>query len=281
MAKEIYKSGNYIVTVDADDNSRLFPIGKTVYDEYNSVFRLTEGLIEDDQLVISYADSTNWVDDSASAYTEATLRTFLRENTGFRPASGGSGAAPVGATLMKTNKSISVRTGDDGDLQEGRATDFFTLASNNPFGTTERFTSELGSQTYTNNIVIDWSTYNGSTVLGYINQAQSATTWANAIDNSLAYSVGSYTSGWRLPNISEIYNLYDFGNSNGLNSYFLYRPPVFNLGVNIFWSSTIGRLTNQTYIGKSQYGEISYTGLTGSNSYFPCRNFTVSGTILT
>ena len=189
--------------------------------------------------------------------------------------------ASVGATLMKTNKSISVRTGDDGDLQEGRATDFFTLASNNPFGTTERFTSELGSQTYTNNIVIDWSTYNGSTVLGYINQAQSATTWANAIDNSLAYSVGSYTSGWRLPNISEIYNLYDFGNSNGLNSYFLYRPPVFNLGVNIFWSSTIGRLTNQTYIGKSQYGEISYTGLTGSNSYFPCRNFTVSGTILT
>ena len=281
MAKEIYKSGNYIVTVDADNNSRLFPIGKTVYDEYNSVFRLTEGLIEDDQLVISYADSTNWVDDSASAYTEATLRTFLRENTGFRPASGGSGAAPVGATLMKTNKSISVRTGDDGDLQEGRATDFFTLASENPFNTLERFTDELGGQTYTNNIVIDWSTYNGSNVLGYINQAQSATTWANAIDNSLAYSVGSYTSGWRLPNISEIYNLYDFGNSNGLNSYFLYRPPVFNLGVNIFWSSTIGRLTNQTYIGKSQYGEISYTGLTSSNSYFPCRNFTVNGTTLT
>ena len=107
MAKEIYKSGNYIVTVDADDNSRLFPIGKTVYDEYNSVFRLTEGLIEDDQLVISYADSTNWVDDSASAYTEATLRTFLRENTGFRPASGGSGAAPVGATIMKTGQTVS------------------------------------------------------------------------------------------------------------------------------------------------------------------------------
>lgn len=98
MAKEIYKSGNYIVTVDADNNSRLFPIGKTVYDEYNSVFRLTEGLIEDDQLVISYADSTNWVDDSASAYTEATLRTFLRDNTGFSPASGGSGAAWGGIT---------------------------------------------------------------------------------------------------------------------------------------------------------------------------------------
>ncbi len=117
MAKEIYKSGNYIVTVDADDNSRLFPIGKTVYDEYNSVFRLTEGLIEDDQLIISYADSTNWVDDSAVAYTEATLRTFLRENTGFRPASGGSGAAPIGADLMKTNQTVSYRTGDDGDLE--------------------------------------------------------------------------------------------------------------------------------------------------------------------
>tara|TARA_R110000737_G_scaffold346888_1_gene377326 strand:+ start:30 stop:659 length:630 start_codon:yes stop_codon:yes gene_type:complete len=195
--------------------------------------------------------------------------------------SGGSGAAPIGATIMKTNKSISARTGDDGDLQEGRATDFFTLASNNPFGTTERFTSELGSQTYTNNIVIDWSTYNGSIVLGYINQAQTATTWANAIDNSLAYSVGSYTSGWRLPNITEIYNLYDFGNSNGLNSYYLYRPPVFNLGVDKFWSSTIGRFTSQAYIGKSQFGEILYTGITSSNSYFPCRTFTVTGTTLT
>jgi len=44
MAKEIYKSGNYIITVDADNKSRLFPIGKTVYDEHNSVLELLREL---------------------------------------------------------------------------------------------------------------------------------------------------------------------------------------------------------------------------------------------
>ena len=52
-------------------------------------------------------------------------------------------AAPAGATLMKTGQTTSYRTGDDGDLEAGRATDFFTLASNNPFGNTNRFTDEL------------------------------------------------------------------------------------------------------------------------------------------
>jgi hypothetical protein len=71
------------------------------------------------------------------------------------------------AKLMKTGQTTSYRTGDDGDLEVGRNVDFFTLAENNPFGTTDRFTDELGGSTYTNNIVIDWSTYDGSTVLGW------------------------------------------------------------------------------------------------------------------
>jgi hypothetical protein len=194
---------------------------------------------------------------------------------------GGGGGGSVGATLMKTNKSLSARTGDDGDLQKGRAVDTLTLASNNPFGNTNRFTDELGGTTYSNNIVIDWSTYNGTTVLGYVNQDQTSVVWTDAIDNSLAYSVGTYTSGWRLPNINEIWNLYDFGNLNGFNSYLLYRPPLFNLGQSDYWSSTIGRFTNQVYIAKQNFGEISITGLTSTKAYFPVRDFTVSGTTLT
>ena len=284
MSKIMYKSGNYVVVTDSKNVQRVFPISKTVYDETAGNFLISEGQVEREQLLIPVSDAVNWVDNDGTNYTIETFRDFLRTNTGCIPSAGGGGgggSTSIGATLMKTNQLVSYTAKDDGDIQAGREPDFFTLASANPFNTLERFTDELGGQTYTNNIVIDWSTYNGTDVLGYINQTQSATTWANAIDNSLAYSVGSYISGWRLPNISEIYNLYDFGNSNGLNSYFLYRPPVFNLGVNIFWSSTIGRLTNQTYIGKSQYGEISYTGITSSNSYFPCRNFTVNGTTLT
>jgi hypothetical protein len=118
------------------------------------------------------------------------------------------GGAPVGATLMKTGQTTSYRTGDDGDLQIGRATDFFTLASNNPFGKLDRFTDELGGQTYTNDIVIDWSTYDGSTVLGYYRISNGVNiNWNDAIDNSLLVSIGTFTTGWRLPNIKELYNL--------------------------------------------------------------------------
>ena len=283
MATEIYKSGNYIVTVDADDNSRLFPIGKTVYDEYNSVFRLTEGLIEDDQLVISYADSTNWVDDSAVSYTEATLRTFLRENTGFRPASGGSGAASVGADLMKTNQTVSYRTGDDVDLEKGRATDFLTLSSANPFGTTERFTDELGGQTYTNQIIIDWSTYNGTEVLGYSDSAFSGNTWDDAIDNALATSIGSYTSGWRLPNINELWSLMNMGvtGNKGLN-YYPWTELTWAYQLSIYWSSTTTAYASTQAVALKNFTiEIDNKTKTTVYNWIPVRNFTVSGTTLT
>ena len=79
----------------------------------------------------------------------------------------GAAVAPVGATLMKTGQTTSYRTGDDGDIEAGRATSFSVLSANNPFGNTNRFTDELGGTTYANNIVIDWSTYNGTTVLGW------------------------------------------------------------------------------------------------------------------
>ena len=280
MAKEIYKSGNYIVTVDADDNSRLFPIGKTVYDEYNSVFRLTEGLIEDDQLIISYADSTNWVDDSAVAYTEATLRTFLRENTGFRPASGGSGAAPVGATIMKTGQTVSYNSKDDGDIEAGRATDFLTLASANPFGTNSRFTDELGTQTYTNKIVIDWSTYNGTDVLGYTDLS-GIDTWSNVLSYCDSLTVGSYTSGWRLANIKELYNVSNFGVWPHT-----YTPfNIFNGGgwMSMMWVSTSYPYDPVSYAGAYNWNYFNLFWRSKTSSYYgmPVRTFTVSGTTLT
>ena len=284
MAKEIYKSGNYIITVDADNKSRLFPIGKTVYDEHNSVFRITEGVIEDDQLTISFSDSTNWVDDSAAAYTEATLRTFLRDNTGFRPASGGSGAAPIGADLMKTGQTISYGSGDDGDIEAGRETDFLTLASNNPFGNTNRFTDVLGTQIYRDKIFIDWSTYNGTTVLGYGDSAFSVNIWDDCIDEALATSIGSFTSGWRLPNINEAWNIINMSVTN--NQPFSYSPfsrSVFLINQYDFWTSTHTSYSSGSayWIDGFRYREIRYSNKSNAKNYFPVRNFTVTGTTLT
>ena len=194
----------------------------------------------------------------------------------------GGGAAPVGATLIKTGQTTSYRTGDDGDLEAGRATDFTTLASNNPFGNTNRFTSELGTQTYTNNIVIDWSTYDGSTVLGLSRVAiATGQTWNNAVDNSLSYSVGTFTTGWRLANIREIFNLLNFANSpdNLLN----YSPLNLAISGRLYWSSTtiMGATTFAYALNNIGFTTQITKSSSANMTYFPVRTFTVSGTTLT
>jgi hypothetical protein len=190
--------------------------------------------------------------------------------------------ASVGATLMKTGQTTSYRTGDDGDLEAGRATSFTVLASNNPFGNTNRFTDELGGQTYTNNIVIDWSTYNGSNVLGISRIAiPTGNTWNQAIDNSLSYSIGSFTTGWRLPNIKEIFNLMNFANDQ--NNLLNYSPLNLSFSSRVYWSSTtVLNATSQAYI-LSNIGLMSVAGKTTSvaYTYFRVRTFTVNGTTLT
>jgi hypothetical protein len=194
-------------------------------------------------------------------------------------------AASVGATLMKTGQTTSYRTGDDGDLEAGRATSFSVLASNNPFGNTNRFTDELGGSTYTKNIVIDWSTYNGSTVLGYDRRvngggANTDKTWNNAIDEALAHSIVGYTSGWRLTNRTEGLNICsDAAITNWLN----YAP--FNLSASVgFWvSNTIATSTaNSTFFFpvNRTLVQVSKTSA-GSLRWLACRTFTVTGTTLT
>jgi len=196
------------------------------------------------------------------------------------PAAGG---APVGATLMKTGQTTSYRTGDDGDIEAGRATDFFTLASNNPFGNTDRFTDELGGTAYANDIVIDWSTFDGSTVLGWRRVENGVNIpWANAIDGALAVSIGTFTSGWRLPNFLEMASLFNaneniFGNSSP-------APWTSVLPSGILWTSTTSfAATNNALAFNVTFPQFTRTSKTTSTSmrYIPCRTFTVTGTTLT
>jgi hypothetical protein len=176
------------------------------------------------------------------------------------------------AQLMKTGQTTSYATGDDGDLEAGRSVNFTTLAENNPFGNTNRFTSTTGNQTYTNNIVIDWSTYNGSTVLGY-RRTTSSSTWGGAISGSLAVSIAPFTSGWRLPNSRELINIMN----NELVFQYDYSP--FNIPGALLWTSnTIPTTTNalQSNFG----GQLISSSKSNSSNYIPCRTFTVTGTTL-
>jgi len=191
-----------------------------------------------------------------------------------------SATIPVGAKLMKTGQTTSYRTGDDGDLEAGRATSFFVLASNNPFGNTNRFTDELGGQTYTNNIVIDWSTYDGSTVLGYRRTQNGVDiTWNNAIDGALATSIGTFTSGWRLPNRNEFSNLWNGESTLGYN----YSPLNLNTpGLECWTGNSLTAATTLAWFNNTTYGQEGYKAKTTTTNsrYIPCRTFTVTGTTL-
>lgn len=185
------------------------------------------------------------------------------------------------AKLMKSNQTTSYRTGDDGDIEAGRGSSFTVLAENNPFGNTNRFTDELGGTTYANNIVIDWSTYDGSTVLGWLRTARPLVgtyTWNQAIDFALAFSVGTFTTGWKLANTVEYFSLFNWANTpaNKLN----YAP--FNL-VGDFWSSTTDAnlTTSAFYVVNSAQLHFYTTGKTAGIKSLFNRVFTVTGTTLT
>lgn len=194
---------------------------------------------------------------------------------------GGGGSCENTANPIKTGQTTSYTSGDDGDLQEGRLTDFTTLDWTNPFGNTNRFTDELGGQDYANDIVIDWSTFNQvtQTVLGWSRAIMSATGWVNQINACQSYSVGSYNSGWRMPNVREIFHLCDFaiGGSEWIN----YEP--FNVPPSrILWTSTTRpNVTDQAYTMRANANVLSGVIKTLSYGTLPVRTFTWNGTTLT
>jgi hypothetical protein len=189
-------------------------------------------------------------------------------------------AVSVGLKLMKTGQTTSYRTGDDGDLEAGRATSFTVLASNNPFGNTNRFTDELGGTTYTNNIAIDWSTYDGSTVLGYKRTATNVTSggWNNAIDTCLAISITGFTTGWRLANINEWNNILNRELANPIG----YTPfSAFIQTYSSHSSSTYKPAPSSYSWGINTVGSIFPKDKNENSSCLAVRTFTVTGTTLT
>jgi hypothetical protein len=188
---------------------------------------------------------------------------------------GGGGVSRSTAKLMKTGQTTAYRTGDDGNLQAGRDVSFTVLAENNPFGNTNRFTDELGGQTYTNNIVIDWSTYDGATVLGY-RRTLGTQRWDWAIDNANSVNVGGFI-GWRMTNIHELLNIMNYGLTSRLN----YSP--FNITSSVqLWMSNTANVTTQAWYYENVSGNILQANKTGTGAlwFLICRTFTVTGTTL-
>jgi hypothetical protein len=185
----------------------------------------------------------------------------------------------VGAKLLKTGQTVSYNSKDDGDLEAGRASSFLQLASDNPFGNTKRFTDELGTETYTNNIAIDWTTYDGSTVLGYRRVLYDDNiSWKTAIDLADTKSIGGFVN-WKVVNITELGNIANYGvTSLGVLNY---NPFNIIANLNVWCSTTSPMSTTNAYFLSLLSGYCSAAAKTTNGPrYMVCRNFTVTGTVL-
>jgi hypothetical protein len=143
---------------------------------------------------------------------------------------------------FKTGQTTSYVANDDGDLERGNGVSFITLSHNNYFGNTNRFTDVVGGQTYTNNWVIDWSTYNqvtGSYVMWY-KVTQTPAAWATVMA-AQPYNLGGFTDCY-LPNATEIGQLYNFELAQALN-YAPFNYTVVGTASNLWTSTTVPTAT--------------------------------------
>jgi len=182
------------------------------------------------------------------------------------------------AKLMKTGQTVSLLTADDGATQRGRLTNFTTLASNNPFGTTSRFTNKSGGNTYPSiKVTYDWSTYDGSTVLAYYFGDMSST---RPLATQLTQYTGSTFDGltsWYLTNFLEMTNIMNFGL---IGNYQLNYAP-FNTTLRYFWVSTQAAGSNG--VATDLAGSNPFTGSNKASALYGmwCRVCNVSGTTIT
>ena len=286
---QIYESGNYLIIDTYDDVARVVT-ASAQYAKKNSYYNKTaDGYVITEfgggefPILLTDINDNIWTDNAAVPLSESEIVDILQNHTGnFKSAAGGSAA--VGAVLTKTGQVTSFRTGDDGGLQAGRAVDFFTLENAGPFGT-KRFTDELGGQTYANDIVIDWSTYdvNLGKVLGYYLGDTSYRTWNNYIDWALALSVGTFTTGWRAWNNKELLNLFNYSTSRAVN----YAPFNTSLTLNIgnysryLWTSTTHPTTTTNAFRTDVAAFVlQLHNKANTNQCVAVRTFTVSGTTL-
>jgi hypothetical protein len=167
----------------------------------------------------------------------------------------------------------------NGDLQSGREVDFLTLSDNNPFGNNNRFTKTDGTPGAVGNVqwIIDWSTFDGSEVFGFVNYWWSLGTfnWSNMLTFCNGYSLDGYT-GCRSVNAYEIISLTNFEVGVG------YLPILTsNISLSTWTNNTLKISTSFAYYTSFIDGRLQYQAKTNTYYAMPVRTFTVTGTTLT
>jgi hypothetical protein len=130
MAK-IYASGNYVIVEDGA-NTFEYAKGHSLYTYSGGVYTIKEITQGEFKVSDRQIDDGLITNNLSVAYTKATFITFLRENTGFKTASGGSGA-----TWGDITGTLSAQTDLQTAIDEKLNEDFSSLTSAEPLDGTE------------------------------------------------------------------------------------------------------------------------------------------------
>ena len=193
------------------------------------------------------------------------------------------GCVTLGAMPLQTGQTTSYATNDDGDLQRGREVDFNTLPYNNGFGNTNRFTDELGGQTFTNKIIIDWSTWDGGTsVNGFMASIDSNTNGNNDWFGWMSGQpyIGGGFGDWYVANANELLSVINYELVDGFIGY-----PFNFISSNqyrMYVSTTDPNNTTRAIIKMNGSSTLTITGKTTGFRYaFLVRTFNWDGASLT
>ena len=190
------------------------------------------------------------------------------QTTIVRVPSGGSfsctPAQQIPANLYNPTKSgkPSMVSGDDGDTQAGRNVDYLTLDFTSPFGTTIRFTNDMGGTVFdgsdgsTSGYVID-----NSTRLAY-GTAHFFGTLTMAISNAATLVIGPYND-FRVANLGEFDPINN--NGDGFKPYTVIFGDLNLLGLNTRWNQT-------NYLATSASGIPQAVNIANNRRFLNVRN---------
>jgi hypothetical protein len=108
--KKLFIANNYLVALNGTTLIGEYSRGNSIYKETTDSFIIKEDIDRGELPILKTdVDAGNWLnaETGGDPYTQETLRDFLRSNTGFKTASGGSGASQVIKTLT-ANGVVSV-----------------------------------------------------------------------------------------------------------------------------------------------------------------------------
>jgi hypothetical protein len=131
MAIKIYSSANYVIVEDGA-NTFEYAKGHSLYTYSGGVYTIKEITQGEFKVSDRQIDDGFITNNLSVAYTKATFVAFLRENTGFKTASGGSGAT-WGSITGTLSAQTDLQTAIDEKLNE----DFSSLTSAEPLDGTE------------------------------------------------------------------------------------------------------------------------------------------------